>query len=148
MSLPNPYYMTVADLTPVMKSAGVLFVADTDDDGDATGPEEVAILEAAITYAGTLIDAAVSPHMEPTYARATGSEWLRDRCLDIAVHRAVTAGGRASTLAIDTARDDAMTLLQRIADGRLRVPNITYPPKVGQSPVRRVRGVPRTFNPK
>ena len=138
-----PEYCTTAELSARLTAAGAEYVADRDHDGEVSDDETATSLAVPIAYAGQLIDAALVRFVELSTARNSGNEWLRDRCLDIAAARAVSAGGRDVPDQMEDDRQFALTELDAVTNGK-RVPGLIYP-EPGLD--RRSTRVPRAANP-
>ena len=117
-------YCTNADVENRLTAAGLRFVADRDRDGSVSSPELAAALDAAIAYAGQLIDAALCKQVQPADARSSGNFWLLDRAVDLAACRAAGHGGRDVPLTLVNARDFSLVELSLVAEGRRRVPGL------------------------
>lgn len=129
-------YITANDVENRLTTAGYEWVADRDVSGTGVNAtEESRFITPAIQYAGALVDEAVSPFTEPSDARAAGNQWLKDRCLDLAVRRAVTLAASQPNKAIQEDYDDARERLERVRRGEIRVPGYNFS-KPSQGPGR------------
>lgn len=136
-------YTDRAAITRRLKAQGLLFVADDDLDGEVDEDELVASIDDAIASTEAIIDAAISPHVEPAHARAAGNRWLMDRATHIACYIAATNGGRDVNEAMKDHYDEAMTMLDQVKSGSTKIPNFIYPPARGRTPTGRG---PRVIN--
>lgn len=122
-----PEYISASDVQNRLTVLGYEWVADRDLSGTGvTSAEEALYVTPAIQYAGALVDEAVSGFTEPSHARSAGNQWLNDRCLDLAVARALELGGRKAPEAYKLAADDARERLDRVSRGEIRVPGYTW----------------------
>ena len=136
-------YATVDDLKNRLTAQGYKNIADRDADG-FTEAASVTAIESAIEEANQIIDGYVQSRVDPDTARASGNDWLRDRCKDIAVYKAVTLGGRNAAESVLVAHDEALKMLREVASGRMQIPRMTYDYETAAGS--RTQRVPRTFN--
>lgn len=137
-------YATTADLQQRTTDQGYINLADRDGDGSVDAGE-LTDVEQSIESANQVIDAAMQNFMAPDAARTASNDWLRDRCVDIAVYNVATLGGRMAPDAWVVLRDEAVDYLNRVARGTLRVPRLTYPDPAGKA-TQSTRGVPHAIN--
>lgn len=119
-------YITSEDVENRLTSFGVTFVADDDNDGEAETGELEQCIGTSIVYAGGVVDFHICGQMTPAVARGSGNQWLKDRCIDIAAHRAAGWGGREVP---QTLKDDlaaTMAMLEDVKDGAT-IPGYEYP---------------------
>lgn len=138
----NYTYATVEQLESKATAAGWLHIADRDGD-DTVSTAELDAVKEEVEAANNVIDAALSQWMPLATARGSGNDWLRDRCLHIAMYFAATLGGREAPISVADNYDDALKYLEQVKDGSLRVPGLTYP----QADTRRTTRTPRAINP-
>lgn len=138
-------YISETDVRNRLTQAGYEYVADRDNDDDVSAAEIASFITTAIQWAGQLIDGAIMGFVQPSYARGAGNQWLKDRCLDLAVCRSIENGGRAVPKAMRRASQLAMVLLYggEVEDSGVQisgvietrnVPNLVEPrPNTGRS---------------
>lgn len=143
MALTNPY-CTLAKLTKWFTDQGLYWVSDDNQDEAISTAELENSLEEAILYADRLVDEALDPWMTPAAARSQNNEWLSDRSKDIATYEAASRGGRGVSEEIKLRRDDALSRLEDVRMGNLKVPGLNYPQPVSQEG--RSTRVPRAIN--
>lgn len=139
-----PEYITASDVQNRLTPTGYEFVADRDLSGTGVTSDEVdKYVTPAIKYAGAIVDSAVTHFVDTSDARNAANQWLKDRCLDLAVYHAAQHGGGDVPQSIKDAREFSLDLLKKVGAGEMRVPDLVYdePPDTGKS----VRG-PRTHN--
>jgi phage gp36-like protein len=145
MTLETPAYCSREDVRIRLTEIGVINTVDADDDATIEESELSDRIDTSINYGGQLVDAAVVELLSTTYARSQGNAFLRDRCVDIAVYRVVTRGGRDAPESVERDYDDALTYLQQIKNRQLTVPGLLFDPPANSSGYRRT-GVPKAVN--
>lgn len=118
-----PEYCSQTDITNRLTAAGVLYVADRDLSGTASGSELSAYIDPSIAYAGNLIDGYLSNTY--TFRGGVGNAWLKDRAIDIAAAKCIEVGGGQIPPAMMAARDLSIELLKQVMSGAIRVPGLT-----------------------
>lgn len=105
-------YIATDDVRKRLTTVGLEYVADRDMSGSGiTSQEEADYITPAIQWAGAVVDGAIVEFVEVTMARAANNQWLKDRCLDLAVCRALQVGAREVPDAITEQYKFAMLLL-------------------------------------
>lgn len=138
-------YATVAQCQERTGPAGWIAVSDLDYD-DTVDSDELGNAEESVNAANNIVDEALVNYFENLdVARQAGNEWLKDRCIDIALFRLSTMGGREAPQSISAAYDDAIVALGNVGRGDSKVPRLDYPtPSNYNGSSRRV---PRVINP-
>jgi len=120
-------YCTFTDVENRLTSQGVLYVADRDNTGTASGEEQTKYITPSIQYAGNLIDGYLAKQFGMNLPRDGANQWLRDRAIDIAAAKAAEVGGGKMTESMKDSMQYSISLLVQVADGGLRVPGLAYP---------------------
>jgi hypothetical protein len=81
---------------------------------------------------------------DPDTARQSDNDWLRDRCIDIALYFLATLGSREPSDAQENAYTDARAELEQVRLDKLKVPRLTIPDATGDIN-RFTSGVPRVL---
>ncbi|MDE2098986.1 MAG: DUF1320 family protein [Patescibacteria group bacterium] len=124
-------YCQIIDVWRRMGPNGFLWAVDRKGAGSATADQVQSFAASAIAWASGIIDVYLDAKIRPEVAEGMGNDWLRDRCIDIAVYRVMTIGGRE---VVDTVHDDytgAIEMLRLVKDQYLEVPRLTIPPAIG-----------------
>ena len=140
---PANTYATTADVTSRVGDVGWLQLVDLDGDGTEDAAETTAA-ENEIEAANNILDGHLQQDMDPDTARGSGNDWLRDRCVDVAVYRIATMGGRDASDGIHESKNDAMAMLAEVRRQKMKVPRLDYPGT--KDDTRHVRGTPRAIN--
>jgi hypothetical protein len=141
-------YISASDLQSRLTPQGIVWVADRDGSGTGVSSEEETLyVLPAIQYAGAVVDQHIQSRTNIDTARASGNQWLQDRCLDLAEAVALQTGGREIPAA--TLRREEMSLdwLRQHAAGQIDIPGYTYDTPAGSGGIRDRRG-PRVYNPR
>ena len=110
---------------------GYAYAADREDMNGTVGEtEEARYVDSAIAWAGTLLDELVSLFTEPAQARGQSNAWLRDRAIDLATWRAVTAGGRDAPASLQLSYQTALDAIERVRSGG-KIPGLTLQQPLG-----------------
>ena len=105
-------YITSDNVRQRLTTVGYEYVADRDMSGSGvTSAEESDYITPAIQWAGAIVDQAIVEFVETAMARAANNQWLKDRCLDLAVCRALQVGARNVPESIQQQYQFAMLLL-------------------------------------
>jgi hypothetical protein len=123
---PVSYYFDESDLIHAVTVAGVLTLADRDNDGQLTDAEKDQYLTPAKVWACADVDFYISEVCEPSHARASGNEWLKLQALCFGVFHFCCVGGNNPPESVILRRDAAKEYLQRIKEGD-RIPGLVYP---------------------
>jgi hypothetical protein len=137
-------YCSSADVKKRATVNGWRYLTDRDHDGQ-TNSTESGEIDAAIQWAGTLLDELVCSFIEPEDARAQANRWLRDRAIDLAIHRLFSNGGDDVPESIQKAFDEASEAMERVRKGESRIPSLTY---VYGQPSGVTTKVPRAYIPR
>lgn len=135
-------YFEGSELVRELTVAGVLYLADRDNDGQLTSTEYDQFITPSVVYAGYELDFYVSEVCEPAHARGSGNRWLADRGLAIAVQHFCGIGGNSPPEEVVNRATRARELLDRIKAGE-RIPNLIYPESARS---RRSTRIPRIRN--
>lgn len=139
-------YISTTQMQSRLTPHGIVWVADHDASGTGVTPdEEEAYVVPAIQFAGAIVDSYIQGRVNPIEARASQNQWLMDRCLDLAVCRALEIGGRNAPESIVRREEQTLDWLKEVQNGSMTIPGYTYPAAVGGS--RDMRG-PQAFNPR
>lgn len=137
-------YCSFTDVENRLTAQGILYVADRDNSGTASGEEQTKYITPSIEYAGNLIDGYLAKQFGMNLPRGGGNQWLRDRAVDIAAAKAAEVGGGKVTEAMQASMSLTMTMLRQVADGDIRVPGLAYPAPVNAPWITRT---PQISNP-
>lgn len=120
-------YCTFTDVENRLTAQGILYVADRDNSGSASGTEETKYITPSIQYAGNLIDGYLAKQFGGDLPRGDGNQWLRDRAIDIAAAQCVLVGGGKIPEDMAAAMKLSIEMLKQVASGDMRVPGLEYP---------------------
>ena len=139
-------YCSRTDLRARLSEVGIVYVADSDADGEAANNELATTSDKCIEESDTEINAALTPHFPASYLPISGNDWLKYRAIDIAAERMAENGGGGVPASLVTAAQRSREWLELVRKGELRVPGLTYPVD-GFLEERRKLGIPRSANP-
>lgn len=139
-------YITSTDVQSRLTPIGLAWVADRDSSGTGvTAEEESLYVDPAIAYAGVIVDQHIAGRTSPTRARAAGNQWLKDRCLDLAVFYALETGGAQAPDSFKERADQSLKWLVQHQAGEISIPDYVYEYPIQRGSRQSTRG-PRVHN--
>lgn len=139
-------YCTNAQVMDRLSNTGLLFLVDDDDD-DTYDSSESDHVDDVIEESCAEIDSFLSQKFDlPLSTSNASADWLRMASLNLVVERLFERKGGNIPSGIQIAAQRTRAYLERVREGTLRIPGMTYPEDEESIQERREFGFPLVSN--